>query len=147
MLIFWGLSSGMSGLNYLGEYAAGRGRMKKGYLGAADAGAWALVDQPDPGCAQRLKSLLDRGDAVGDVVKARPAAGEELAHGGVRIEGLQELDMPVAYLEQGGIDPLCRDGLAVDQGHAERVAIQRERGVDGLDGHADVVDRGQHSAP
>ena len=51
--------------------------------------------------------------------------------------------MRVADVEQGGVDPLLGDGLAVHQGHPQRVAVDRERGVDVLDGDADVVESRQ----
>src|SRR6185312_13164849 len=77
----------------------------------------------------------------------RPPAAQELADRSLGPERLQQLDVAVADVEQRRVDALLRHGLAVDQWHAELVAVQRERVVDALDGDADVVDRGQHGPP
>src|ERR1700729_2477256 len=103
---------GRGRLDDLGEDAAGRGRVKEGYLGAANAGARSLIDQPDAGRAEGLEGLLHRLHAIGDVVKAGTAAGEELPHGGVRAERLEQLDVAVADVEQRRVDPLLLHGLA-----------------------------------
>src|SRR5436309_9855694 len=45
----------LHGLDQLGQHAAGRLRMKKGYAAAADAHARLLVDQPQAGVAHRAQ--------------------------------------------------------------------------------------------
>ncbi len=69
--------------------------------------------------------LLDRLHAVGDVVKPRAAAGEELPDGGVRAERLEQLDVAFADVEQRRLDALLVHRLAVDERHPERVRGRR----------------------
>ena len=44
------------------------------------------------------------------------------------------------------LDPLGIDRLSVHERHLQGVAVERKRGVDVLDGDADMVDRRQHGA-
>ena len=48
--------------------------------------------------------------------------------------------MAVADVEQRRVDALLGDRLAMHERHSERVAVERERGVDVVDGDADVID-------
>src|ERR1700756_1953042 len=73
MLIFWGLSLSISSvllrwLHDLGKHPAGGSRVKEGHARAADPGPGAFVDQPHAGGGTGVERLLDRSDAVGDVV-------------------------------------------------------------------------------
>ena len=120
--------------------------MKEGHPRAADPGPRRLVDEAHAGGGARVQRGLHRLDAVGDVVESRPPAAQELAHRGVGPERLEQLDVAVADVEQRRVDALLGHRLAVDEWHAELVAVERERVVDALDGDADVVDRGQHGA-
>ena len=79
-------------------------------------------------------------------MESRPPAAQELADRGLGPKRLQQLDVAVADVEQRRIDALLGHGLAVDEWHAQLVAVERERVVDALDGDADVVDGGQHGA-
>jgi hypothetical protein len=57
----------------------------------------------------------------------------------------QELDVALADVEQHGLDALFLDHLAVDELHVVGLRVQRDRGVEVLDGDADVVDPGEHA--
>jgi len=50
-------------------------------------------------------------------------------------------------VEQDRLDALRLDHLAVRERQAVGPLVQRDRGVEVLDGHADVVDLGEHAAP
>ena len=99
-----------------------------------------------PAAAHASSASCTDGDPVGDVMQSRPPAAQELADRGIGAERLEQLDVAVADVEQRRVDALLRHRLAVDERHAELVAVERERVVDALDGDADVVDRGQHGA-
>ena len=53
--------------------------------------------------------------------------------------------MRVADVEQGRVDALRLDGLAVHERHSERISIQGEGGVDVLYRESDVVDGSEHA--
>ncbi len=52
--------------------------------------------------------------------------------------------MPVADVEQGSLDALLAHRLPVDQRHSQRLRVQSQRGLEVLDGDANMVDGGQH---
>ena len=52
--------------------------------------------------------------------------------------------MVLADVEQHGLDALLLDDLAMRDGHAVGLLVQGDRGVEILDGDADVVDPGEH---
>src|ERR1700753_3644903 len=138
MLLCW--------LHDLGEDPARRGGVKEGHPRSADPGAGRVVDEAHPGRGARVQRGLHRLDPVGHVVQSRPPAAQELAERRLGAKGLEELDVAVADIEQLRVDALLGHGLAVDEWHAELVAVERERIVDALDGDAHVVDGGQHGA-
>ncbi len=69
----------------LGQHAAGGAWMDEGNPRGADARTWRGVDQLDLALMQIGERGVDVGNAVGDVVEARPARGEEARDdGGLR---------------------------------------------------------------
>ena len=118
--------------------------MDEGHPGVADPHAGRLVDELQAPLAQRGERGVDVGHAVGDVVQPRAAAGQEAAHGRVRREWPQELDVPVADLEQHGLDALLVDDLAVLERQPVGLLVQRDRRVEVGDGDADVIDPLEH---
>src|SRR3954451_19602116 len=140
------VSSVMGGLDDLGEHRAGGGGMQEGDAGRPDAGAGRLVDERDALVAQPAERRLDVGDLVGDVVQARPLAREEPADGRVGTERAKQLDVVLADVEQHRLDALLLDGLTVHERHAVGLLVQRDRGVEVLDGEAHVVDAAEHGA-
>ena len=54
--------------------------------------------------------------------------------------------MAVTDVEEGRLDPLLLDRLAVDEGHLEGRLVQPDRLVEIGDGDADVVDQTEHGA-
>ena len=73
-----------------------------------------------------------------------PALREEPADRRVVRERAQQLDMALADVEQHRLDALLGHGLAMDDRHAVRPLVQRERGIQVRDGDADVVDPLKH---
>src|SRR3954464_14416271 len=140
------ISMSFRGLHDLGEHAARRLGMHEGHARVADAGARLLVDEPQAGRAQAVELGLDVGRLVGDVVQARPVLGQELADRRVLAERLEQLHVPLADVEQHGLDALGLDGLAMDEGHVEVGVVELQRGVEVRDGDTDVVDAGEHAA-
>ena len=120
--------------------------MQERDLRAADAGARRLVDQPHAGRAQLVERGGDVVDAVGHVVQPGPALGQEAADRRVVRQRREQLHVAVADVEQRGLDALLGDRLAVDERHAVGVAVDGDRGVEVLDGDADVVDAAEHPA-
>ena len=104
---------------------------------------------------QRLQQLrpavvgrgVDVRHLVGDVVQARALLGQEPADRRVGPERREQLDMVLADVEQDGLDALLGDDLAVRDVQAEAVPVQLDRGLDLLDGDADVVDAVEHGRP
>ena len=79
-------------------------------------------------------------------MQARPALGEELADRRVVAERREQLDVRVADAQQRSLDALLGDRLAVLERHLEDLAVELDRGVEILDGDADVVDEPRTSA-
>ncbi len=130
----------ISGFDELGQHSAARGGVEEGDARAADADPRRLVDQPHAALAQQGERRVDLGHLVRDVVEPRAALGEEPADRRVVRERAQQLDVVLADVEQHRLDALLGHGLAVDDRHAVRPLVQRERGVEVRDGDADVVD-------
>src|SRR4051794_22669431 len=134
-------------LDDLGQHAARRLRVDERHARVADAHAGRLVDEPQAAVAQVREGRLDVGDAVGDVVQPRPAAGEEAADRRVGLQRRQQLDVAGTDVEQDRLDALLLDDLAMRERHAVGPLVQRDGGVEVVDGDADVVDLGEHAAP
>ncbi len=118
--------------------------MQERDLGAADTGARLLVDHPQAGGPQIVERARDIIHAVGNVVQARAALGEEPADRRVCAQRRQQLDMALTDVEQRGLHALLCDRFPMHQRHAVRVAVDGDRGVEVLDRHADVVDAAEH---
>src|ERR687895_11590 len=118
--------------------------MEEGHPAVADPGAGLLFDQPQPRRPDLLERRLDVLGGVGHVVQPGAAALEELPHGALGAQRREELDVPVADLEQDGLDAELLDGLAVLLAHLELLAVERHGLVKVLDGHAYVVDSAEH---
>ena len=56
----------------------------------------------------------------------------------------EQLDVVLADIQQHGLHALLMHDLAMGDVQLEQVAIELERGVDLLDGHADMVDAVEH---
>jgi len=109
-----------------------------------DTGPRLFVDQPQAGGADGLERPLDVVGPIGDVVKAGAAPCEEAAHGGVRAEWAQQLDVAVAHAEENRLDALRLDRLTVLKLHPEPVAVERDGVVEILNRDSDVVDPPEH---
>src|SRR5919202_2060386 len=146
MLMRWAMSGSVSfrRLDDLCQYAARRPRVHEGDTRVANAPPRRLVDELQAAVAERVEGRLDVADAVRDVVQPGPAAREEAADGAVGRERPQKLHVAFADVEQHRLDALLLDHLAVRELHAVRLLVQRDRGVEVVDGDADVVDAGEH---
>src|SRR4051794_29457840 len=144
MVTFSLVSVAIGGLHDLGEDAAGGGGVQERDARAADAGPGLLVDEAQARGLQPLELSVDVRRLVGDVVQARALLGQELPDRRVLAERREELDVVLADVEQHGLDALGLDGLAVDELDREVALVELERGVEVLDGDADVIDAGQH---
>ena len=69
---------------------------------------------------------------------------KEAAHGGVRAERAQQLDVVLAHAQQDRLDALRLDRLAVLQLEAEPIAVEHYRLVEVLHRHSDVVYPPEH---
>ena len=127
-------------LDDLGQHAAGRSRMQEGDAAVADTDPRLAVDQLEAGGADRGQRRVDVLHRVGDVMQARALAVDELADGGVGAERPQQLDMALADIEQDRLDALRLDRLTVGELHLEALLVELDRGVEVLDGDADVID-------
>jgi len=106
------------------------------------------AEQPDPrllvdqirACGREATELgAHIIDLVGDVVHPRPAAGEELADGGLLVERRQQLDPTGADQHGRRLDALVFDDGAVLELGAEQARIGLEGLVEILYCHAEVV--------
>jgi hypothetical protein len=77
---------------------------------------------------------------IGDVMHARSAAGEELAHGGVRAGRSEQLDATLADEHGGRLDTLLGNRGSVLQLGAEKPRVRVERLVEIVDGDTYVMD-------
>ncbi len=73
-----------------------------------------------------------------------PRLARYLPTGGVGIERPEQLDVTVADVEQGGLDALGLNGLAVRERHAERLLVEGERPLEVVGGDADVIYPAEH---
>ena len=105
-----------------------------------EAAARLLVDQLRPVRLQARELGGDILDLEGDVVEARSSLGEEPADRRVRPERGEQLDPRRTDEERRRLDALLVDALAVLERRAEEGDVQRDRGVEVVDGDADVVD-------
>src|SRR5436853_2839534 len=109
-------------------------------LEAEEALPRLVVDQLRAAPGEVRQRLAQVVDLVGDVVHARPAAREELAHRRVRAERGEQLDTALADADRSRLDALLRHELAVLELGAEETLVRGERLVEVLDGDAEVVD-------
>ena len=100
----------------------------------------------NPASLRRLQRGADIRHLVGDVMQARAPRGEELPHRRVLGQGLQQLHMAFADVEQHGLDALLRDRLAVHERHAVRTGVEVDRGLEVGDRNPDVVDAAEHAS-
>jgi hypothetical protein len=109
-------------------------------LQAEEPPARGLVDQLDPVRPEAVELGGHVRDLEGDVVEARSALCEEPADGRVRTERGEQLDPRAADRERRGLDALILDARAMVDDRAEQRGVGRDRGVEIVDGDADVVD-------
>src|SRR5262249_20265791 len=134
----------LRGFDDLGQHAAGRLGVQERDAGLPDADTRLLIDQLYAGRLQLLERVVDVGDGVGDVVKARAALLQVLADRRVGAEWAEKLDVTLADVEQDGLDTLGLDGLAMRERHPERPLIERDSAVEVVGGNADVIDSAEH---
>jgi hypothetical protein len=114
---------------------------------AGGATARRVVQQPQAALAQRSARALDVLDRVGELLDTRAIAIEELRDrrlGGQRREQL-DAGGAVADGQHRLADALLDVRLLVHARDAERVGVERDRGVEIGDGDADVIDLGEQA--
>src|SRR5262249_19882024 len=79
-------------------------------------------------------------NAQRDMVQAFAALGEKATHDGIEIGGLEKLDARSTEEQHSHIHVFVREGLAGDYLHTELVLVEGERGFDGLDGNAQMIE-------
>ena len=114
--------------------------MNERHLMAAQPFARVEVDDLGAVCGK----AVDRGRHVwnleGDVVHPRTALGEKAADGGVCAKRRQELDASVADTQVRGLDALILHAASELDPGSEQALVGRDRLVEVLDRHRDVVD-------
>src|SRR3954447_7212625 len=110
------------------------------YLQAEEPRPRLRVDQLDAGGREPLELAAQVVDAVGDVVHAGAAPGEEAADRRVVAERAEQLDAPRADAERCRLDTLLIDRRAVLDLAAEQLSVGTDRLVEIRDGDAHVVD-------
>src|SRR5512139_109565 len=139
-----GPSVGLRRLNDLGQHPARRARMQEGDAGVEDPQPRLRVDQPHSGVLELRQDLVDVADGVRDVVQAGSSLLEELADGSVRPERPQQLDVPVADVEQHRLDALRFHRLAMGKRHAQGLLVEGDGPLEVVGGDADVIDPAEH---
>jgi hypothetical protein len=133
------------GLDQLDQHAPGVLGVDEVDPAAGGAALRRVVEQPHAPLAQGGADGLDVRHPVGHLLDARPAAVEELRDGRLRGERRQQLHARAGRPD--GHHRLAHALLGVLLGvhelHAERVAVERDRGVEVGDGDPDVVDGGE----
>jgi len=103
-----------------------------------------LVDELYPLLFEFCQLRVNIRRLEADVVQPLAFTFEEFADGRVRRKRLKQLDLALTDREKRGLDALVFDlGLSVDV-ELQRVTVELERLVEGVDGDADVVDLLDH---
>lgn len=97
-----------------------------------------FIDQAVPKSLTALQRGIEIGDAVANVVDARPASGQKLGDGTRGIARLEELD--VDGTEPQADDPGAIGGFRMPRREAEDVPVEGQGVGDARDGDADVSD-------
>jgi len=107
---------------------------------SAGAETGCLIDQLVPGAPAGGEGGIQIGDPVADMVDAWSAAVQEFRDRAVGGPGLQQFD--VRFAEPERHDAGTIGFLRVTREQSEDITIERQRGLDALDGDADVGDAG-----
>ena len=111
-----------------GEDTAGGFRVSEADHEVLGAGAGGLVDEAHFLGGQLVEGFVGVGYREGDVVDALAAVLDELRDGALRTCRLQELDLGLAHLEEGGLYLLVGDLFDVVAFHPEDVLVIRDGG-------------------
>jgi hypothetical protein len=99
-----------------------------------------LVDQLDAVRAQAAELGRQVGDREGDVVQARPTAGDEPPDRRVRPERAEQLDAGGSDAQGDRLDTLLGNRRAMLDLGREELCVRRDGCVEILDGDAEVMD-------
>src|SRR5437588_5291086 len=133
-------------LDELDQRAEGRLGMQEGDGGAAAAGARVLVDDAGSLGLDVLEHLVAVVDAVADVVDALAVLLHVLGQRRVVAERCQQLDVGVGHLDEGLVDAVALDALAVGDGGPEHLLVPLDDRIEVTDGDAHVVELGELAA-
>ena len=104
-------------------------------------GAWSMAVAPAATMAAEGGGAVV--DTVADVVEALAPLLDRLGDRGVGSGGRGELDVRVGHLDEGLLDAVAVDDLAVVHLGAERLLVVGDGGLEVADRDGDVVDLGQ----
>src|SRR5579884_3534346 len=113
----------------------------EGHLQPEHAPAGRRVDQLRSRLGELGERRVDVADLVGHVVHSRSPPGEEPTHGGVLAQRTEQLEPALPDTDAGRLDPLLLDPGAVLEPRPEQALVRRERRVEIVHGHPQVVDR------
>ena len=134
------------GLLQLDQHAVRRRGMNEGDQRAFGAGPRALVDQPGAARLQLRQRGGDVLDAEGDVVQPRAALLHERRDRRVGRGRFEQLEAGFADRHEVRAHALRWHLFRRFDLQAERVAVERERGVEILHRDADVIEDGFHTS-
>src|SRR5882762_8046627 len=106
---------------------------------AAGAGL-GFVEQARAGGAEARNGRGEIRDAQRDMVQAFAAPGQKTADDGIGIGGFEQLDARSAHGQHGNVYLFVRDGFARGYLYTELALVEAERGFDGFDGDAEMID-------
>jgi hypothetical protein len=107
------------------------------------AGSWFLVDEANAGLATARERIVEVIDREADMMDSRTALRDELRDRRLGALRFEEFDERIASREPG--DSGSVRIVERDFWHFEHVAVEREQGVQRLDGDPDVRDPGSAS--
>ena len=133
----WGRGGGL--LYQLNKHAVVGLRVEKPDQ-AGEALARLVVDHFDAELAGALELGRDIVGLEGDMVQVFAALIEKPGHAGIATDGLDNLDLPVAGVEQNAADPLIFNHALLHHTHTQDVTPERQRLLDIRRNERHVVD-------
>ena len=130
--------TGASQLGELDEHASGGARVQERDTFPLGAEPGGFIDQSKAGLAAPRERTVEIVDREADVMDAGATFGDELADGGVRMLGLEQLDEGVTGRKAGDVRTI--GVVERHDGEAEQIAVERKDLVERTHGDSDVGD-------
>src|SRR5215831_19497669 len=118
--------------------------MNERHLRALGSRAWLLVDEPSAAGLQLRERRGDVVNAKGDVVQARPPLLDVPGDRRVGRGRFEQLEARLPDRDEVGAHALRLHILRRINRKAQRIAVERERGIKILDRNADVIEYRSH---